>query len=109
VVGEIRGNEAFPFLDIAASGHGGVLASIHAENPLGALNRLNRLARRGDPDVPDQCELIAEVIQTVVCLTGGSQGRRVSAIEEIHGWSPTSGFDLRPPKLAQRPAPKGES
>ncbi len=94
VVGEIRGNEAFPFLDLAASGHGGVLASIHADTPLGALNRLNRLARRNDPDVPDQHELIAEVVQTVVCLTGGSLGRRVSAIARIKGWNRMSGYAL---------------
>jgi Flp pilus assembly CpaF family ATPase len=101
VVGEIRGQEAYPFLDIASSGHGGVLASIHAETPIGALKRLNRLARQGDPDVPDQFELIAEVVSVVVCLTGGSLGRRVSAVAEVRGWSRETGFDLiTPPGLS---------
>ncbi len=101
VVGEVRGQEAYPFLDIASSGHGGVLASIHAETPIGALKRLNRLARQGDPDVPDQFELIAEVVSVVVCLTGGSLGRRVSAVAELRGWSRDSGFDLfTPPELS---------
>jgi hypothetical protein len=58
--------------------------------------RLNRLARRGDPDIPDQFELIADVIKVFVCLTGGSAGRRVSAIAEVDGWSRESGFQLLP-------------
>jgi Flp pilus assembly CpaF family ATPase len=100
VVGEIRGAEAYPFLDVAASGHPGVLATIHAETPRGALHRLNRLARRGDPEIPDQFELIAEVINVVVCLTGGSSGRRVCALAELLGWSRESGFELvSPPGL----------
>jgi Flp pilus assembly CpaF family ATPase len=94
VVGEIRGAEAFPFLDIASSGHPGVLATLHAETPRGALHRLNRLARRADSELPDQFELIAEVIHVVVCLTGGSGGRRVSEVAQIEGWSQASGFEL---------------
>ena len=104
VVGEIRGAEAFPFLDIASSGHPGVLATLHAETPLGALHRLNRLARRADPELPDQLDLIAEVIHVVVCLTGGSLGRRVSAIAQVDGWSPGVGFELSfPPVLPAEP------
>jgi len=83
VVGELRGAEAYPCLDIAASGHPGILATLHAETPLGALFRLDRLARLASPELPPQHELIAEVITAVVCLTGGSAGRRVSAIAEI--------------------------
>jgi Flp pilus assembly CpaF family ATPase len=101
VVGEIRGTEAFPFLDLASSGHRGVLATIHAETPLGALHRLNRLARRSNPDIPDQYDLIAEEVDLVVCLTGGSKGRRVTAIQTIDGWSADQGFALStPPALA---------
>ena len=99
VVGEIRGAEAFPFLDLASSGHPGVLATLHAETALGALQRLNRLARRGDPDTPNQFELIAEVIKIVVCLTGGSGGRRVTSVAEVLGWSRADGFDLSFPPV----------
>jgi Flp pilus assembly CpaF family ATPase len=102
VVGELRGKEAYPFLDLAASGHGGVLASIHAETPLGALNRLNRLSRLGGDDVPDQSELIAEVVHAVACMKGGSRGRRLTALEELRGWSKTNGFFLETP--AELPA-----
>ena len=99
VIGEIRGTEALPFLDIASSGHPGVLATLHAETPRGALHRLNRLARRGDPELPDQFDLIAEVIRVVVCLTGGSAGRRVATIAEVAGWSPELGFQLSTPPV----------
>lgn len=99
VVGEIRGPEAYPFLDIASSGHPGVLATLHAETPGGALRRLNRLARLSSAELPDQYELITEVIQVVVCLTGGSQGRRVSAIAEVQGWSQANGFQLSYPPV----------
>jgi Flp pilus assembly CpaF family ATPase len=97
VVGELRGKEAYPFLDLAASGHGGVLASIHAETPLGALNRLNRLSRLGGEDVPEQFELIAEVVHAVACMAGGSRGRRLTALQELQGWSKQSGFSLNTP------------
>lgn len=99
IVGELRGAEAYPFLDIASSGHPGVLATIHAETPLGALRRLNRLARLANAELPDQGELIAEVLQIVVCLSGSSRGRRVSAITELQGWRPDTGFLLQPPAL----------
>jgi type IV secretion system protein TrbB len=101
VVGELRGEEAYPFLDIASSGHGGVFASIHAETPRGALQRLNRLAKRGNADIPDQHDLIAEVIRVLVCLTGGSRGRRVTSIAEVRSWTREEGFSIvTPPALA---------
>jgi type IV secretion system protein VirB11 len=109
VVGELRGAEAYPFLDIASSGHPGVLATLHAETPLGALTRLNRLARLGDPEGADKLDLIAEVIHTVVCLTGGSSGRRVSAIAEIHGWTRSGGFEFTLPPVLGEPARKETS
>ena len=100
VVGELRGPEAYPCLDIAASGHPGILATLHAETPLGALLRLDRLARLASPDLPHQHELIAEVITAVVCLTGGSAGRKVSAIAEVTAWHPASGYTLvHPPAV----------
>lgn len=103
VVGELRGAEAYPFLDIASSGHPGVLTTIHAATPLGALARLNRLAKLDNPDLPDQNELIAQVLQIVVCLSGSSLGRRVSAVAELHGWCPETGFRLEPPALPALP------
>jgi Flp pilus assembly CpaF family ATPase len=96
VIGEIRGPEAYPFLDIASSGHPGVFATLHAETPLGALRRLNRLARLADSELPDQFELIAEVIHVVVALSGGSRGRRVTSIAEVTGWSREQGIKLQP-------------
>lgn len=96
VVGELRGKEAYPFLDLASSGHPGVLATIHAEEPLGALLRLNRLARLAGTDLADQHELIASVISVVVCLACTPKGRRVTHIADVVGWSARDGYDLSP-------------
>lgn len=43
---EVRGAEAFSFLDLAASGHPGSMTSIHAGSPDEAFHRLAMLVRR---------------------------------------------------------------
>ena len=40
LLGEIRGAEAFTYLNLISSGHGGSIATLHANNPLNAIERL---------------------------------------------------------------------
>lgn len=63
VIGEIRAGEARAFLDAARTGHGGTVATIHAEGPEAARARLAELAygRAGGP-YARRCEDVAVVM-----------------------------------------------
>jgi type IV secretion system protein TrbB len=95
VVGEVRGRDAYPFLDSMATGHGGGMCTIHAGSPLGALARLNRLAKLGASGELEQHELIAEVIRLVVQMAWVGSAPRIAEIVRIEGWLPGRGYELR--------------
>jgi type IV secretion system protein TrbB len=94
VVGEVRGRDAYPFLDSQATGHGGGLSTIHAGSPLGALSRLNRLAKLGASGESHQHELIAEVIRVVVQMAWVGSAPRILEVVRIAGWSEGRGYEL---------------
>jgi type IV secretion system protein TrbB len=94
VVGEVRGRDAYPFLDSMATGHGGGMCTIHAGSPQGALARLNRLARLGAAGETQQHELIAEVIRLVVQMAWVGSAPRILAIVRIAGWLEGRGYEL---------------
>jgi type IV secretion system protein VirB11 len=83
VVGEVRDASALDLLDAWSTGHPGGIATVHATDALGALERLDRLAQRNK--VPSQRELIAEAIQLVLVLAGGSQRRFVRELVAVEG------------------------
>jgi type IV secretion system protein TrbB len=90
VVGEVRDAAALDLLDAWTTGHPGGCATIHAETPLGALRRLDRLAQRAG--VPPQPELVAEAIALIVITSG----RRVVAVERVVGLDQRRDFVLEP-------------
>ncbi|MDT0632953.1 P-type conjugative transfer ATPase TrbB [Rubrivirga litoralis] len=93
IVGEVRDGAALDLLDAWATGHPGGCATVHATTAAGALLRMNRLAQRAG--VPPQHELIAESVDLVVVIQGGTQGRRVTEMVRVGGQ--TDGrFDLEP-------------
>jgi type IV secretion system protein TrbB len=94
VVGEVRGRDAYPFLDSMATGHGGGLSTLHAGSPLGALLRLNRLAKLGASGDLEQHELIAEVIRLVVHMAWIGSGPRIESVVRISGWTAGRGYEL---------------
>jgi Flp pilus assembly CpaF family ATPase len=94
VVGEVRGRDAYPFLDSMATGHGGGMCTIHAGSPLGALLRLNRLARMGTSGEMEQHALIAEVIRLVVQMAWVGSAPRIVEIVRVLGWGEGRGFEL---------------
>ncbi|QVK19768.1 CpaF family protein (plasmid) [Mycoplasmatota bacterium] len=48
VVGEIRGNEASTLMNAMATGHDGVMSSVHADDPHTCWTRTSQLASKGD-------------------------------------------------------------
>ncbi|HWZ60616.1 MAG TPA: ATPase, T2SS/T4P/T4SS family [Gemmatimonadaceae bacterium] len=96
VVGEVRDEAALDLLDAWATGHPGGVATVHASTTHGALMRLDRLAQRAN--VPSQARLIAEAVDWVVMMVGGSATgagvRRVSELAKVLGVGPDGTYDL---------------
>jgi Flp pilus assembly CpaF family ATPase len=91
VVGEVRGGEAFDFIQALSTGHDGGLGSIHSNNARGGLSRLESLAMLGIPpgsrwDLADMRKAIADCFNYVIHLRRTGEMRHVSEIVEITGF-----------------------
>src|SRR5579863_3421017 len=93
VVGEVRDEAALDLCDAWETGHPGGCGTLHAESPLGALQRLDRLAQRNN--VPPQPVLVASAIDLVAVIAGGSTARRVTQLATVDGYDGRS-FLLTP-------------
>jgi P-type conjugative transfer ATPase TrbB len=93
VIGEVRDRGALQLLDAWSTGHPGGVATVHATNAGGALERLDRLAQRNG--VPSQAALVGEAVDLVVVIVGGSQPRRVRELVAVEGWD-GAGYRLAP-------------
>ena len=89
VVGEVRDEAALDLLDAWQTGHPGGVATVHANDPLSALHRLDRLAQRANAG--PQGQLVGDAIHPVVMISGGSAGRagggplRAGAADRVAG------------------------
>jgi pilus assembly protein CpaF len=98
ILGEIRGGEAFDFLQAVTSGHRGSIGIIHASNPTEALYRLENLAAQAGLPVPMSVvrQQVASGIDLVVQINRDSDGvRRIHAISEVGGVGPNGEIELR--------------
>jgi pilus assembly protein CpaF len=89
IVGEVRGAEAADLLDCLNSGHGGSFATIHANDPKLALDKLRSYVQKSSsaPPVPVIDQTIALVFHLVVQLKRAKDGRRfVSEIIRLCGY-----------------------
>lgn len=77
IFGELRGAEAYPFLELINSGHPG-MTTIHADSPRMVFDRLAQMVMRfGSPMTRDQIvDYARALIPVVVQLRRGSCGRR---------------------------------
>ena len=86
IIGECRGPEAYTMLEAMNTGHDGSMSTIHANDPIAALNRLVTLAKQGDPTISEETirAKIASALDMVVQtqrLPDGS--RRIVSVEAI--------------------------
>ncbi|BCF95234.1 CpaF family protein [Paraburkholderia largidicola] len=91
IVGEVRGGEAFDFIQALSTGHDGGLGSIHSNDARGGLSRLESLAMLGIPpgsrwDLVDMRKAIADCFHYVIHLRRTGELRHVSEIVEIKGF-----------------------
>lgn len=94
VVGEVRGAEAHAVLKAWNTGHPGGIATIHANDALSALARLESLLTQSDEgqSMPHEfrCALIAEAVDLVVFIDeepGTAAGRKVREVLLVSGYS----------------------
>jgi P-type conjugative transfer ATPase TrbB len=92
IVGEVRGAEALTLLKAWNTGHPGGISTIHANNCLAALTRLEQLVQ--EANVPPQPSLIADAVNIVVCIARTTNGRRVKEISLVLGWTAVGGYVL---------------
>jgi pilus assembly protein CpaF len=86
VVGEVRGGECFTLLQAMNTGHGGSLATAHANTPVDTLRRLESLALMSAVEMPLIAvrAQVASAIHLVVCCERFQDGsRRTTHIAEV--------------------------
>ncbi len=88
IVGEVRGGEAFDLLDAANTGHDGCLATLHANNCMGALTRFESLVLRAGINWPHEAikAQIAETFDYVVFMARMNTGRKLAEILKVNGF-----------------------
>lgn len=76
LLGEIRGSEAFTYLNLISSGHGGSIATLHANDCLGAIDRLTLMVlMAGTTLTNDQVKaFVRESVEIIVQLGKDDEG-----------------------------------
>ena len=89
VVGEVRGAEAADLLQALNTGHGGSLATVHANNATAALSRLSTCAMQASDDLPWAvvCRGVVDGIEAVIHQTRTPEGvRRVDQVVRVRDY-----------------------
>jgi len=93
IVGELRGPEAYDWLDAANTGHPGSAATIHANSANRALPRLENLLLMADMGVPYEPlrVSIGETVQWMFYIHRDGPKRSVSQVSRLHGYNRAKG------------------
>jgi len=88
IVGELRGPEAFDWLDAANTGHPGSAATIHANSAAEALPRLENLVLMAGLDLPYLAlrAAIGRTVQWLFFIERVGPQRRLTQALRMHGW-----------------------
>ena len=88
IVGEVRGKEAFDMMQAMNTGHEGSITTLHANNPVDALNRLETMILMNEMEIPVSAVrgYIENAIDIIVQIDRLSDGKRkVTSISELAG------------------------
>lgn len=93
IVGELRGPEAFDWLDAANTGHPGSAATIHANGARKGLPRLENLLLQAGMGVPLEALRvnIAETVQWMFYIERNGAVRKMSEVCRLHGYDRARG------------------
>jgi pilus assembly protein CpaF len=110
IVGEVRSSEALELINAMNTGHKGCMGTVHANSPEDAIVRLEALASGGDRSLSEKAlkyQVAAAVDLIVQVSRFGDGSRRVSAISEVLGQSPSGDYLVEPlfriPKITRKP------
>jgi len=89
IVGEVRGGEAFDLLDAANTGHDGCLATMHANDCMGALARFETLVLRAGINWPYEAiqAQIADTFDYVVFMARIKGVRKLAEIVKVNSFN----------------------
>ena len=78
IMGELRGAEAYPYLELLNTGHSGSFSTIHSDSPDLMFDRLASMASRGGSDMSKNqlVEFARQLIDVVIQWEYGFDGRR---------------------------------
>ena len=98
VIGEVRGAEAMDLLQAMNTGHSGSMATIHANTPKGALDRIETLALMSDVPLPwralrSQVNSAIDIVIQANRLPDGS--RKITCISEIGELTEDGKYEIR--------------
>ena len=99
VMGEVRRGEALDMIQSMISGHAGSLTTVHANNPMDSLIRLETLCLMAGMDIPVYVvrRQVASAVNIVVQLSRLDDGsRRVITIAEILGMDEDQSYICKP-------------
>jgi len=93
ILGELRGPEAYDWLDAANTGHPGSAATIHANGADRAMARLENLLLMANMGIPyDPLRVaIGEALRYTIYIEQQGAKRSVSEVTRIHGYDRGSG------------------
>ncbi len=88
IVGEVRGGEVFDMLQAMSTGHDGSIATVHANTPRDAIQRLEMMMLLSGASIPQRAmrQQIASALNMVVHVSRLADGsRKMMRISEITG------------------------
>ncbi len=86
VVGEVRDHAALALLKAWNTGHPGGLSTVHANSAAAGLLRLEQLIAESRNVIP-QPALIAEAVNLIAFITRTANGRKVTELVRVHGYT----------------------
>lgn len=86
IVGEVRGKEAFDMMQAMNTGHEGSITTLHANNPVDAMNRLETMILMNEMEIPVSAvrgyiENAIDIVIQIDRLTDGK--RKITSISEV--------------------------
>ncbi len=88
IMGEIRGEEAFDFLQAINTGHDGSMATVHANSPREAFNRIENMVVMANASLPVRFirQQVSSALDLIIQMDRDENGRRsIAYITEIVG------------------------
>jgi len=88
IVGEVRGGEVFDMLQAMSTGHDGSIATVHANTPRDAIQRLEMMMLLSGASIPQRAmrQQIASALNIIVHVSRMADGsRKMMKISEITG------------------------